>query len=203
MIIFGASGHAKVIIDCLNATGEEVNAIFDDNPGIKKILDIEVFHQFDPDLFPGENMIIAIGNNKIRKKIANRISHSNPPPPALCHPSAVISELTEFGNGTVILHNAVIQTSTIIGQYCIVNTGATVDHDCRISDFCHVAPNATLCGGVTIGEGTIIGAGSVIIPTINIGKWCVIGAGSVIIKDVPDYSMVVGNPGKVVKRLDL
>jgi sugar O-acyltransferase (sialic acid O-acetyltransferase NeuD family) len=202
MILYGASGHAKVIIDCLDANGLRLQAIFDDNPDICKLLDYKVSHQFDPDLYPGEPLIISIGNNEIRKRIASKLSVSNPPPTVLRHPSAIVSELTEFGDGSVILHNAVIQSSTVTGRYCIVNTGATVDHDCNIGDFCHIAPNATLCGGITIGEGSIIGAGSVVIPTIHIGKWCVIGAGSVIIKDVPDYAVVVGNPGRVVKKLD-
>lgn len=81
----------------------------------------------------------------------------------------------------------------------IVNTGASVDHDCKIDDFVHISPRATLCGNVIVGEGTQVGAASVIIPGIKIGKWCTIGAGTVIIRDVPDYAVVVGNPGKVIK----
>ena len=201
MIIYGASGHAKVIIDCLMAQGQSINVIFDDNPKVKKLLNLDVRHDYGSDLFPGEALIIAIGNNTIRKNLADEISNSNPPPTALCDPSTIISENVNIGDGSVVLHNAVIQSSTSIGKYVIINTGATVDHDCLLGDYVHVAPNTTLCGGVSIGEGTLVGAGSVVIPTINIGKWCVIGAGSVIIEDVPDYSLVVGNPGKVIKKL--
>ena len=201
MIIYGASGHAKVIIDCLKAREQSVNAIFDDNPEVKKILDLDVRHDYSADLFPGEELIIAIGNNRIRRNLADKISRSNPPPAFLSDPSTIISKNVNIGHGTVVLHNAVIQSSTSVGKYVIVNTGATVDHDCILGDFVHIAPNATLCGIVSVGEGTLVGAGAVIIPTIKIGKWCVIGAGSVIIEDVPDYSLVVGNPGKIIKKL--
>ena len=74
-----------------------------------------------------------------------------------------------------------------------------MDHDCSLEDFVHICPHATLCGNVSVGEGTQIGAGATVIQGIKIGKWCMIGAGAVIIEDVPDYSVVVGVPGKVIK----
>ena len=202
MIIYGASGHAKVILDCLKAQGVTVKAIFDDNPKVRKLLELDVHHNYSSELYPDEELIIAIGNNQIRKKIADKISIFNPPPLALCDPSTTISNNVHIGKGSVILHQAVIQSSTSTGKYVILNTGATVDHDCMLGDFVHIAPNTTLCGGVSVGEGTLVGAGSVVIPNIKIGKWSVIGAGSVIIEDVPDYSLVVGNPGKVIRKLD-
>ena len=69
-------------------------------------------------------------------------------------------------------------------------------------DFVHIAPNSTLCGGIRVGEGTLIGSGATIIPNISIGKWAVVGAGSVVVSDIPDYAVVVGNPGKVIKILE-
>jgi sugar O-acyltransferase (sialic acid O-acetyltransferase NeuD family) len=202
MLIYGASGHAKVIIDCLQSNDQQVKAIFDDNPTVKKLLDYEVEHHYAPGLYPGELLIIAIGNNQIRKKIAEKVADSNPPPKALCHTTSIISGNVQMGKGVVVLHNSVIQSSTQLGNHVIVNTGATVDHDCKLADFVHIAPNATLCGGVSVGEGTLIGAGSVVIPTVKIGAWSVIGAGAVVKEDIPDYSMVVGNPGRIVKRFD-
>jgi len=144
--------------------------------------------------------IIAIGNNKIRKEISNRVNNVNWK--TLIHNATIISENVVIGNGSLIVAGAILQTCTIIGKHCIVNTNASIDHDCVIDDFVHISPSATLCGNVTIGEGTHIGAGATIIPNIKIGKWCVIGAGAVIIKDVPDYSLVIGVPGKIIKRLE-
>ena len=90
----------------------------------------------------------------------------------------------------------VVNSGTKIGKHCIINSAAVVEHDYVIDDFVHVSPNATLTGGVEVGEGTYIGAAAVVIPNITIGKWVTIGA--VIINDVPDYAVVVGNPGKII-----
>ncbi|MFC0184902.1 DapH/DapD/GlmU-related protein [Pseudarcicella hirudinis] len=68
-----------------------------------------------------------------------------------------------------------------------------------MEDFVHISPNACICGGVSIGEGTHIGAGAIVIQGISIGRWATIGAGAVIVKNVPDYAVVVGNPGKIIK----
>ena len=96
----------------------------------------------------------------------------------------------------------VLQSGTKIGKHCIINTKASIDHDCIIDDFVHISPSVTLCGNIVVGEGTHVGAAATIIPNIKIGKWCVIGAGAVITKDVPDHSLVVGVPGKIIKSLE-
>jgi acetyltransferase EpsM len=69
-----------------------------------------------------------------------------------------------------------------------------------VEDFVHISPNAALAGNVKVGEGTQIGIGACVMQNIRIGKWAIIGAGAVIIRDVPDYAVVVGNPGRVIKR---
>ena len=95
-----------------------------------------------------------------------------------------------------------MQSSVKIGKHVIINTAASIDHDCIVEDFAHVSPNATLSGNVKVGEGSHIGAGAVIIPNITIGKWAMIGAGSDVTKNVPDYSVVVGNPARKIKTLN-
>lgn len=196
MILYGASGHAKVIIDICNKIGEEINYILDDNKTIKELLSYEV-NQIEVIDEVNDKFIITIGNNSIRKEIANRI---NSPFGIVIHPDSTIDSTVIVGEGTVIMAGSIINSSTKIGKHCIINTASSIDHDCILEDFVHISPNATLCGGVKIGEGTQIGAAAVIIPSIKIGKWCTIGAGTVIIKDVPDGATVVGNPGKVIEK---
>lgn len=95
--------------------------------------------------------------------------------------------------------NVSINPSASIGNHCIINTGSIVEHDCVLSDFVHISPKAALAGNVFVGEGTQIGIGAAVIQGIKIGKWVTVGAGAVIIKDIPDYAVVVGNPGKIIK----
>lgn len=194
MYLFGASGHAKVILDILEASKITVEALVDDNEAIKELSGYSVFHG-RTDISP---VIVSIGANAIRKKIVNKLTGIFG---RAIHPSAIISETASIGEGSVVMQGAIIQADTKVGKHCIINTGASVDHECLISDYVHLSPHSTICGNVTIGEGSWVGAGTVIIPGIRIGKWSVIGAGSVVTKDIPDKVLAVGNRCKVIKTI--
>jgi sugar O-acyltransferase (sialic acid O-acetyltransferase NeuD family) len=196
MVFYGASGHGKVIIEAHTASGEKVTGILDDNTAIKALLSYPVSGKYEQGKFPGALYCVSIGNNCIRKKIANSISEKFG---RVTHPDAVTAPSCVIGQGTVVMAGVIINAESRIGDHVILNTGSVVDHDCVIEDFVHVSPNATICGGVHIGEGTHIGAGATVIQNIRVGKWATIGAGAVIIEDVPDYSVVVGVPGVIKK----
>lgn len=193
MYLYGASGHAKVIIDILEADQIEIDGLIDDNLEINELLGYPVFHQRN-DLSP---LIISIGNNRIRKMIAEKL---NVKFGIAIHPSAIISSSAKIGEGTVIMPGAIINAEAIIGKHCIVNTGATIDHECVIEDYCHIAPGVNVSGCTTIEEGTWVGVGSCVIQGLHIGKNCMIGAGSVVVKDIPDEVIAFGNPCKIIKK---
>ena len=195
--IFGASGQGKVVADCITNNNGKVLAFFDDAPKPTQWNGIPIFNSsLLPDASSNE-IIIAIGNNQTRKQISGRLSGSTF---GNCqHKTSLIASNVSIGIGTVILANTVINSDTKIGKHCIINTAAVVEHDGTIKDYVHLSPNAVLTGGVVVGEGTHIGAGAVVIPNIKIGKWCTIGAGTVVIRDIPDFAVVVGNPGKIIK----
>lgn len=197
MILYGASGHAKVIISCLRANGIAIKGIFDDDIHKKFLWDIPVIGSYDANLYQEEPLIIAIGYNNIRQKISHVVTHSFG---KVWHPSAMIDTSVAIGEGSVVFHQSIIQADTRIGKHVIVNTAASIDHDCQIGDFVHIAPNTTLCGNVRVGSGTLVGAGSTIAPNLTIGKECLIAAGSVVTKNIPDFSIVRGNPARIIKR---
>jgi sugar O-acyltransferase (sialic acid O-acetyltransferase NeuD family) len=199
MYLIGASGHAKVILDCLKNAGVTVIGMFDKKLSLKSLKGIPVLGDYTIQN-PEEPLLIAIGSNRLRSQLAQKYNHKKFE--KAIDPSALIAEDVAIGDGTVILHGSIIQSSSIIGNHCIVNTAASIDHDCVIGDYVHIAPRVALCGAVSVGEGTLIGVGAVVVPGIKIGKWCSIGAGSVIIKDVPNYAVVVGNPGRIIKYND-
>ena len=190
MILYGASGHAKVIIDILEANGEKIDFIVDDNPAIDELLNYKVIRNVGR----YSTAIVSIGSCEMRRKVVESITVDRYL--TAIHPSAVVSPRAEIVEGTVVMQGAVIQSCAKLGKHCIVNTCASVDHDCVIGDFVHIAPHATVLGGVNIGDGTWVGAGAVVKQYITIGKNCMIGAGAVVIKDVSDGATIVGVPGK-------
>lgn len=200
MLLFGGSGHAKVIRDCVRASGGEVSFIFDDNPALTRLDETPVAGAYNPDFEKDQELILAIGDNQIRKRVADKIRHRFG---KAVHPSAVLSSYLTIGDGTVVMQLAVINAGASVGKHCILNTASVTEHDCTLEDFVHISPNATLCGNVRVGEGTHVGAAAVILPNITVGKWCVIGAGTVVTDPVPDFSLVVGVPGKVIRTLAL
>lgn len=194
MIFYGASGHAKVVLESWIGSGGDVTAIIDDNERIKTLLQFPVA-RFDAIRYKGHEMVISIGQNAVRKRLALSIQQ---PYGKVVDVTSIISKSASIGEGTVILAGATINAETTIRNHVIVNTSSVIEHDCLVDSYAHISPNATLCGGVSVGEGTQVGAGATVVPGISIGKWAVIGAGSVIINNVPDHSIVVGVPGRVI-----
>lgn len=195
MYLYGASGHALVIIDIIEAMGLSVEYLLDDNPEIHELRGTPVSHEYHQE----EPLILSIGNNSIRKRLAEKMK--NVTFGKAIHPASIISPHATIAEGTVVMPGAIINSGTIIGKHCIVNTSASVDHECRIDDYAHISPNVTLCGNVHIGEGAWIGAGTTVIPGIKIGKWAVIGAGSVVLRDIPNGVVAYGNPCKIKSKL--
>ncbi len=202
--LYGCGGHAKVILDILHQQGRVVRALVDDNPppGITHIhgVPIQPATEILPTI-PGDRTqwIVAIGNNRIRQHIADKLKSQGHSLTTAIHPSAQIGLGVEIAPGTVVMANAVINTDTKIGEHVIVNTGATIDHDCTIGDYCHIAPGCSLCGQVQLGAGVFLGIGSSVCPGVEIGDKTTFGAGSVVIRSLPSHCLAYGCPAKIIQ----
>lgn len=195
MYLCGAGGHAKVVMDILQANGLKVDALIDNDRNLKEVNGVPVIYD-SAGLSP---FIISIGSNATRKRLSKQLGCEFI---KVVHPSAIVSPSVIIKEGTVVMQGAIIQVDTCIGKHCIINTGVSVDHECRIGDYVHLSPHSTLCGNVEVGEGTWIGAGTTVIQGVKIGRWCVIGAGSVVTKDIPDGVVAVGITCRPIKMIN-
>jgi sugar O-acyltransferase (sialic acid O-acetyltransferase NeuD family) len=196
LILYGASGHGKVVADIAISRGEEVAFFLDDNPAVTSLGDPKVVHTSTYQIQEQDSIVLSIGNNAIRKKLAQKLKACFK---TLMHPKAHLSKTATLGEGTVVMAGVLINPDARIGNHVILNTGCIIEHDNTIEDFAHISPGAHLAGNVTVKEGAHVGIGASVIQGITIGKWATIGAGTVIIHDVPDYAVVVGNPGRIIR----
>ncbi len=193
MLIYGAGGHAHVVAEALIQQNISIQGFFEANPNIH-LFDFQHLGLYSSLTLNDQNLIVAIGNNELRKQISLNILHSFGTLIDCDVPDSVI-----IGEGSMILKGVLIQTYAQIGKHVILNTGSIIEHDCQIADYVHIAPGACLCGSVQIGEGSLVGPKAVVDKGVRIGKFCKIGAGAAVVKDLPDYSVAVGVPAKIIR----
>lgn len=203
IIIFGAGGHGRVVLDILLESGANVLGFLDDDKskvgqkirGFKVLGDRSYIEKRD-----SVGLALGIGDNAIRENIFRKAKDTGLRTVSAVHPMAIVSKDVIIGEGVVIMPGAIVNAGTVLKEGVVINTGATVDHDCHLKRFCQVWPGAHLAGTVRVGEFSYIGTGTSVIQNINIGKKVMVGAGTVIISDVPDNVTVAGNPGRVIKK---
>ncbi len=207
-MIWGASGHAKVVTEIIRLQGEfQIVGYLDNiNPdrwhstfcGAQILGGEEQLENLKKDGI--ENIIIAFGDCKARLEIGNVVKQKGFRLATAIHPNSIISPSISIKPGTVITAGAIINPGSVIGESVILNTASSVDHDCVIGDGAHICPGVHLAGNVSVGMGTWIGIGTSIIEKISIGSSSFIGAGSVVVDNVPDGVLAFGNPAKVIRE---
>lgn len=196
LFIVGCSGHGKVVADIAICTGKYKELYFlDDNPEVKECMGIPVVgnSQF-LDFESGDEVVVAIGNSKIRERVQEYYQKSGITIATLIHPQAVVGTKVEIGEGSVVMAGTVINPETCIGKGVILNTGATVDHDNEIGDYSHVSVGAHLAGTVKVGRHTWIGAGAIVKNNIDITDEVMVGAGGVVVKNITESGVYIGVP---------
>jgi sugar O-acyltransferase (sialic acid O-acetyltransferase NeuD family) len=206
LVIIGAGGHGRVVLDILQSAGKHhVVGFLDANASLagKTVGGVPVLGQIN--LLPrlkGQKVrgaVVAIGDNPTRLSYAKTLQEQGLELPGAIHPSAVIARSAKMGPNVVVAAGAVIGPETQLGPSVIINHGALVDHECVIEEGVHVCPGAAVAGRVRIGPSAFIGLGSRIIQCLSIGSSAIVGAGAVVISDVPDDATVVGVPARVIK----
>jgi len=199
LLIVGAGGHAKVVIDAIQArdAGSRIT-VQDADSSLEgcDFLGMRIRTPINWDEPEVSYFHIAIGDNNARERLFKEGIDHHRNVYAIIHPRAIISTSAYLGAGIFVAANALIAPTARIGDGTIINHSAIVDHDCEVSDFAHIGPGCVLGGGVTVGRGSLVGAGAVVLPGHKIGDRAVIGAGAVVTKNVPEGATVSGVPAR-------
>jgi UDP-perosamine 4-acetyltransferase len=198
IVVLGAGGHAKVVIEILRAAGRHVSYCVGGAGGPLECMGVPVL-QGDDHLLrlrnAGYSLVFpAIGSNTVRERAAAHAIEVGYELVNAISPYAILSPSLVLGRGIAIMSGVVINADCKIDDLAIINTGATVDHDCHIGFCAHVAPQCALAGNVKIGQRTFLGIGTKVIPDKIIGNSSIVGAGGVVISDIPSSTTALGHP---------
>ena len=207
IIILGAGGHGRVVLDIVQQAREHVvKGFLDSNPQLwgRRVDGVPVLGGTDllPDLAAKgiEGAVVAIGDNGIRRQFADQVDASGLELANAIHPSANLARTVTVGCNVVIAAGALVCAHCQIGDSVILNTGCIVDHESMVGTAAHICPGVKLAGHVTIESGAFVGIGATVIQNVRIGYDAVIGAGSVVIEDVEPMTTVVGVPARTIKN---
>jgi sugar O-acyltransferase (sialic acid O-acetyltransferase NeuD family) len=198
LLVVGAGGHAKVVIDAAVALGHTIAAVIGSPGGVSELMGFPVVIDAEAAHAEADAFVVAIGDNRARAEAFATWAATGLPAATIVHPSVVVGSDVELGAGTFVAAGVVINTGARVGDDVILNTGCVVDHDVVIGDHAHVGPRAGLCGAARLGEGVLLGVGASIIPMAAVGDWSVVGAGAAVTEDLPPDSVCVGVPARVV-----
>lgn len=202
VLVLGAGGHGRVVVQALRSAGRIVAGFLDDDRA-------RVGTQVDgcgvlgtsedaPRLVAefGAALIVGIGDNAQRAKRQRGFEAGGLPLTVAIDHSAVVAPEVEIGAGSVILPGAVVNTGSRLGAGCVVNTSASLDHDTVLGDYVHLSPGVITSGGVSVGGYAWLGAGAIVMPGLNVGERAVVGAGALVREDVEPGATVVGVPAR-------
>jgi sugar O-acyltransferase (sialic acid O-acetyltransferase NeuD family) len=206
VVVYGASGHGKVVVDILRANSIEVEGFVDDDPlkrsdvyGLKILGNTKWL--VERTVRQPVAVALGIGDNFFRRRVAEHCIAAGAHLMTAIHPSATVAASATVSPGTVIMPHAVVNADAVIGQGAIINTAAIVEHDCRIGNFAHLSPKVAIGGNVQVGDFAWLGIGSTVIPNRKVGTGSIIGAGATVIHDIDDWMVAVGTPARILKKL--
>lgn len=209
MLVIGAGGFAKEILEIVHQNNELDNLCFYDDvnidapqklynkfPVLKSIDEVEEYFKTVDNRFT-----IGIGNPFLRYKLFEKFSKVNG------KLTSVISKFSEIGDygvsigdGCNILGGVKISNDVKIGKGTMIYYNSVITHDVEIGDFVEISPNVNVLGKAKIGNKTHIATGAIIFPDLKIGDNVIVGAGSIVTKNLPNNCTVIGSPAKIIKK---
>lgn len=207
LILVGGGGHCKSVIEVAESTGIRIAGILDtaENVG-KKVLGYDIIGTDDriPEWVDRADFLVTVGHIKdasVRMKLHHKIRTAGGHLATLIASTAHVSKYAVIGEGSVIMHQAMVNADAKIGMGCIINTFANIEHDAVIGDYCHISTGAMVNGNCVVGEGTFLGSQSVMVNGVSVTGGCVIAAGAMVRKNILRKGVYSDNPAMLKIKL--
>ncbi len=211
IVVWGAGSHARVLWELLEGTSASLVALVDDNRDATSPIDgvpllhgaggLEDWLAGRADSATALGGLVAVGDNARRIELQVRLETLGIRPYTAVHATAWVANGVPIGAGTQIMANVTVNVDSEIGRGCIVFSACCIEHHCRLGDGAYLSPHCSLAGHVTVADLAFIGTGAVILPRVTIGEGAIVGAGAIVLDDVEAYTVVAGNPSRVIRRL--
>jgi sugar O-acyltransferase (sialic acid O-acetyltransferase NeuD family) len=209
VVIVGAGGFGREVIEIFKDNNKQkkkwnILGFIDSNIELKgkTINNYPVFGGLDWfESHKDVECVCAIGEPKNKKKVVEILQNMDVKFCKAIHPSVIMSEFVEFGEGVIICAGTILTVDIKIGNHVIINLNCTIGHDSIIEDYCSLMPTVKINGNNHLHEGVYIGTGATFIHQISVGAWTTIGAGAVVVNNIPGDVLAVGVPAKVLKSL--
>ena len=204
-ILVGGGGHCRSCIDVLESGGHVMSGILDQEPGISEVLGYTVLGGDDLiDSLAGQGHLFLVTIGQLKNPATsvgmyNRIIKAGGKLATIVSTRGYVSRHARLHEGTIIMHEAMVNAGAEIGANCIINSKALVEHDAAIGQHTHIATGAKVNGDCMVGKRCFIGSGTVLVQGIRITDDVVTGAGSVVINDITEPGTYAGNPVRKIK----
>lgn len=206
LVLIGGGGHCKSVIDVAESAGFSIIGILDRPEEVgKTVLGYEVIGT-DEDLVKfvdKAEFLITVGQIKSPQKridLFEMVKRCGGKLATIISPTSYVSKYATIGEGTIIMHKALLNADVVVGKNTIINTMANVGHDVKVGDHCHISTGVMLCGNSKVGNSVFIGSQSVVNQGIEIDCG-VIGSLSVVNKNIKENGIYAGSPVRLVRQL--
>jgi sugar O-acyltransferase (sialic acid O-acetyltransferase NeuD family) len=194
LLIVGAGGVGREVLDLCLDLRRQVIGFVDEHPAGSTVRGLPVW---TPRQAPSDvEYVLAIADPTARRKLGALIDDNRRRPTSLQHRLSYLAADSTHAEGCILQANAFVSSSVRLGAHCQVHYNATVGHDAALADYVTVYPGANISGNVRLGSAATVGSNAVVLQGLVVGEGAFIGAGSVVTRDVPAWTVVVGNPAR-------